>query len=90
MTDDKRIADFMNNYFVNISRNLGLKRSFIHVSQPLKSTTIHVFGNIQRTKLPNSFKKKKILNVSSKKSIAKGDITNKIPLKIELSLLLAI
>ena len=41
-TDDIEIADLMNNYFINISKNLGLKRSLIQVSQPLESA-MHVF-----------------------------------------------
>ena len=31
-------ADIMNNYFIDITKNLGLKRkNLIHISQPLES-----------------------------------------------------
>ena len=54
--DGKEIADIMNNCFINIIKNLRLKRNLIHVSQPLESI-IHVFRHhksIQRIKLANT------------------------------------
>ena len=41
ITDDKEIADIMNEYFINITKSVRLK-GLIHVSQPLKSI-FHVF-----------------------------------------------
>ena len=38
---DKEIADIINNQLINITKDIGLKRSLIHISQPLKAT-IHV------------------------------------------------
>ena len=29
--DDKEIADVMNNYFISITKNLGLKWNLIHI-----------------------------------------------------------
>ena len=56
VTENKEIADVMSKYFINITENLGLKRSLIHISQPLESI-IHVFrhhDSIQRIKLANA------------------------------------
>ena len=47
-TDGKEIADIMNNCFINIIKNVGLKSNLIQVSQPLQFI-IHVF----RIKLAN-------------------------------------
>lgn len=39
---DKEKADTMNNYFIYINGNLGLKRNLIHISKPLQPI-IHRF-----------------------------------------------
>ena len=52
---DKEIVDIMNNYFIDITKDLGLKRNLIHISQTLKAI-IHVFRHHesnQRIKLAN-------------------------------------
>ena len=62
ITDDKEIADVMNNYFINLTKSLGLIGNLIHVSQPLESI-IHIFGgykSIQRIKLANIRDKEQI------------------------------
>ena len=54
ITDDKEIAHLMNEYFINITKSVWLKRHLIYVSQPLGSI-FHVFrhyNSIQRIKLP--------------------------------------
>ena len=56
ITDGKEITDIMNNCFINIIKNLRLKRNLIHVSQPLEFI-INVFRHhksIQRIKLANT------------------------------------
>ena len=42
INDNKEITDIINNYFINITKNLGLKRNIIHVSQSMESI-FHVF-----------------------------------------------
>ena len=42
INDNKEIADIINNYFVNMTKYLGLKRNIIHVSQSVESI-FHVF-----------------------------------------------
>ena len=54
--NDKEIADLMNNY-LNITKNLRLKRNLIHASQLLElEFVMYIFKhhkNIQRIKLAN-------------------------------------
>ena len=44
ITDNKEIADVVKNYFINLTKSLGLIGNLIHVLQPLESI-IHVFGH---------------------------------------------
>ena len=53
--DNKKIEDIINKNFIDITKNLELKRDLIHASQLLESL-IHVFRHIdriQRIKLAN-------------------------------------
>ena len=42
ITEEKAIADVMSNYFINITKSLGLKRNLIHISQPLELYYSHI------------------------------------------------
>lgn len=102
ITDDKEIADILNEYFIYITKSMWLKRHLIHVSQPLESI-FHLFrhyNSIQRINLANiqnneqfHFSKlakaeaRRILNLSSKKSSPKGDILAKI-LKVSIEFII--
>ena len=92
--EEQIIANFMNNYFTNITTHLELKPTKIDPKANLECI-INIFQNhnsVQRIKLANfhskfSFKlnsvsdldvKKEILNLSSKKPTRKSDIPAKI------------
>ena len=54
ITDNKEIVDIGNNYFVDITKNLGPKRNFTYTSKSLESI-IHIF------RLNESFHRKNYL-----------------------------
>lgn len=44
--NNNELADIMDNYFIDITKTLGLQRNLPHISQPLKSY-IHVFKHYE-------------------------------------------
>lgn len=68
ITDNKEIVDIRNNYFVDITKNLGPKRNFTYTSKSLESI-IHIF------RLNESFHRKKLFNIQSSEQFHFSKIT---------------
>ena len=80
----KRVAEVMNKYFINITKNLRLKAQIINTTDDIQSLTKNYDNHISIRKIvPNSFNfksvslddvKKEVLNLNPKKSSISGTI----------------
>ena len=80
----KRVAEVMNKYFINITKNLRLKAQIINTTDDIQSLTKNYDNHISIRKIvPDSFNfksvslddvKKEVLNLNPKKSSTSGTI----------------
>ena len=84
IADEKRVAELMNKYFINITKNLNLKAPIINTTDDIQSLTKNYDNHISIRKIvPDSFNfksvslddvKKEVLNLNPKKSSTSGTI----------------
>ena len=84
IADEERVAELMNKYFVNITKNLNLKAPIINTTDDIQSLTKNYDNHISIRKIvPDSFNfksvslddvKKEVLNLNPKKSSTSGTI----------------
>ena len=82
IADEERVAELMNKYFVNITKNLNLKAPIINTTDDIQSLTKNYDNHISIRKIvPDSFNfksvslddvKKEVLNLNPKKSSTSG------------------
>ena len=80
----KRVAELMNKYFINITKNLSLEAQIINTTDDIQSLTKNYDNHISIRKIvPDSFNfksvslddvKKEVLNLNPKKSSISGTI----------------
>ena len=91
IADEERVAELMNKYFVNITKNLNLKAPIINTTDDIQSLTKNYDNHISIRKIkgaypemvPDSFHfksvslddVKKVLNLNPKKSSTSGTIS---------------
>ena len=82
IADEERVAELMNKYFINITKNLNLKAPIINTTDDIQSLTKNYDNHISIRKIvPDSFNfksvslddvKKEVLNLNPKKSSTSG------------------
>ena len=82
IADEKRVAELMNKYFVNITKNLNLKAPIINTTEDVQSLTKNYDNHISIRKLKEAYPeivsvsldevKKEVLNLNPKNSSTTG------------------